>query len=200
MTRARLRRGVRKRREAREARERKARRVWAASLPPPPIELIEGPKPCPHSWGDPVRANFSGEGLDVDVIRVCETCHGYSCEDVNDAVGFICPMQGRAENTQCLGGFPSRGSRSMVALAGILETCPYRSCGCPMVIVCQSLTLRLTRRSTESRDVSNWNGLADRQVTCLHMSWCDAMPTAQPCQQNVEVRPAPARLQIHNLL
>lgn len=77
MTRARLRRGVRKRREAREAREGKARPVWAASLPPPPLELIEGPEPCEHKWGEPVRVSFSGGGLDVDVIKVCETCQGF---------------------------------------------------------------------------------------------------------------------------
>lgn len=77
MTRARLRRGVRKRREAREARERKARRVWAASLPPPTLELIEGPEPCTHTWGESVQVSFSGGGLDIDAIRVCETCHGF---------------------------------------------------------------------------------------------------------------------------
>ena len=77
MTRARLRRGVRKRKETREARERKAKRVWAASLPPPPPELGEGPEPCKHTWGDPVRVNFSGGGLDEGIIRICETCQGF---------------------------------------------------------------------------------------------------------------------------
>lgn len=75
MTRARLRRGVRKRREAREAKERKARRVWAASLPAPPPELIEGPEPCRHTWGEPVNASVSGGGSEV--IRICETCQGF---------------------------------------------------------------------------------------------------------------------------
>ena len=75
MTRARLRRGVRKRREAREARERKARRVWAASLPPPPLELSEGPEPCTHTWGEPVAIGFSCDSRDV--IRVCDTCQGF---------------------------------------------------------------------------------------------------------------------------
>ena len=75
MTRARLRRGVRKRREAREARERKARRVWAASLPPPPLELSEGPEPCTHTWGEPVAVSFSCDSRDV--IRVCDTCQGF---------------------------------------------------------------------------------------------------------------------------
>ena len=77
MTRAGLRRGVRKQREAREAGERKARRVWAASLSPPPLELVEGPEPCRHTWGEAVRASFSGDGLDVDLIRACETCRGF---------------------------------------------------------------------------------------------------------------------------
>ena len=72
MTRARLRRGVRKRREAREARDRKARRVWAASLPPPPLE---GPEPCTHTWGDPVTVSFSCDSRDV--IRVCAACQGF---------------------------------------------------------------------------------------------------------------------------
>ena len=75
MTRARLRRGVRKRKEAREARERKARRVWAASLPPPPLELIEGPAPCRHTWGEPETVSFSGG--EQDVLRICETCNGF---------------------------------------------------------------------------------------------------------------------------
>jgi len=78
MTRARLRRGARKREEAREARERKARRVWAASLPPPPVELPEGrPEPCRHTWREPERVSFSGCGNDVDVIKVCEACQGF---------------------------------------------------------------------------------------------------------------------------
>ena len=75
MTRARLRRGVRKRRAAREARERKARRVWAASLPPPPLELSEGPEPCRHTWGEPETVSFSCGSRDE--IRVCETCQGF---------------------------------------------------------------------------------------------------------------------------
>ena len=76
MTRARLRRGVRKRRAAREASERKAGRVWAASLPPPPLELSEGPEPCTHTWGEPETVNLSCGGS-RDVIRVCETCQGF---------------------------------------------------------------------------------------------------------------------------
>ena len=72
MTRARLRRGVRKRREAREARDRKARRVWVASLPPPPLE---GPEPCTHTWGEPVTVSFSCDSRDV--IRVCAACQGF---------------------------------------------------------------------------------------------------------------------------
>ena len=72
MTRARLRRGVRKRREAREARDRKARGVWAASLPPPPLE---GPDPCTHTWGEPVTVSFSCDSRDV--IRVCAACQGF---------------------------------------------------------------------------------------------------------------------------
>ena len=75
MTRAKLRRGVRKRREAREAAERRARRVWAASLPAPPPELSEGPEPCRHTWGEPVEVSFSGVGHDV--LRICETCQGF---------------------------------------------------------------------------------------------------------------------------
>ena len=75
MTRARLRRGVCKRKAAREARERKARRVWAASLPPPPLELSEGPEPCRHTWGESEAVSFS-EGS-RDGIRVCDTCQGF---------------------------------------------------------------------------------------------------------------------------
>ena len=75
MTRARQRRGVHKRREAHEARERKARRVWAASLPPPPFELSEGSEPCRHTWQDPATVSFSSGSRDV--IRVCETCQGF---------------------------------------------------------------------------------------------------------------------------
>ena len=72
MTRARLRRGVRKRKAAREARERMARRVWAASLPPP--DRNGGPEPCRHTWGEPETVS-SSEGS-RDGIRVCETCQG----------------------------------------------------------------------------------------------------------------------------
>ncbi len=75
MTRAKLRRGVRKRREAREAKERKARRVWAHSLPPPHLELSEGPEPCTHTWGEPVHVSFSRG--DHAVLKVCETCQGF---------------------------------------------------------------------------------------------------------------------------
>ena len=53
MTRAKLRRGVRKRREAREAEERKERGLPAFSVLPPPPELREGPEPCTHKWGEP---------------------------------------------------------------------------------------------------------------------------------------------------
>ena len=74
MTRARLRRGVRKRRAAREAGERKAGRVWAASLPPPPLELSERPEPCTHTWGEPETVSFRCGSRDV--TRVCETCQG----------------------------------------------------------------------------------------------------------------------------
>ncbi len=73
MTRARLRRGVRKRKAAREARERKARRVWAASLPPP--DLDAAPEPCIHDWGEPVTVSFSPGSQDG--IRVCEKCNGF---------------------------------------------------------------------------------------------------------------------------
>ena len=75
VTRARLRRGIRKRREAREARERKARRVWAASLPPPLLETSEGPEPCRHSWGEPEAVSFSCGSRDE--IRVCAKCQGF---------------------------------------------------------------------------------------------------------------------------
>ena len=75
MTRARLRRGVRKRKEAREAKERKVRRVWAHSLPRPLTEAGEGPEPCIHTWGEPVAVSFSK--ADHAVIRVCETCRGF---------------------------------------------------------------------------------------------------------------------------
>ena len=75
MTRARLRRGVRKRREAREGKERKARRVPAFSLLPPPLELCEGPEPCTHAWGEPIHVSFSRG--DHAVLRVCETCQGF---------------------------------------------------------------------------------------------------------------------------
>ena len=75
MTRARLRRGVRKRREAREARERKAKRVWAASLPPPPLESNEGPEPCKHTWGEPEAVSLSCGSHNA--IRVCKTCQGF---------------------------------------------------------------------------------------------------------------------------
>ena len=75
MTRARLRRGVRKRKEAREVKERKARRVPALSLLPPPPELSEKPEPCKHSWGEPVHVSFSRS--DHAVLRVCETCRGF---------------------------------------------------------------------------------------------------------------------------
>ena len=64
-----------KRREAREARERKARRVWAASLPPPPLDASEGPERCRHTWGNPVAVSFSCDSRDV--IRVCEPCQGF---------------------------------------------------------------------------------------------------------------------------
>lgn len=75
MTRARLRRGVRKRREAREVKERKNRRVPAFDVLPPPPELREGPEPCTHTWGDPEHVSFSR--ADHAVIRVCETCQGF---------------------------------------------------------------------------------------------------------------------------
>ena len=51
MTRARLRRGVRKRKESREVKERKDRRVPAFSVLPAPPELREEPEPCTHTWG-----------------------------------------------------------------------------------------------------------------------------------------------------
>ena len=73
MTRARLRRGVRKRKAAREAKERKARRVWAARLPL--TDLDAGPEPCRHTWGEPETVSFS-EGS-RDEIRVCATCQGF---------------------------------------------------------------------------------------------------------------------------
>lgn len=44
----------------------------AASAP----ELIEGPEPCRHTWGEPVTASFSSG--DSEVIRVCETCQGFT--------------------------------------------------------------------------------------------------------------------------
>ena len=75
MTRVKLRRGVRKRREAREAKERKDRRVPAFSVLPPPSELREGPEPCTHTWGEPANVSFSGG--DHAVLRVCETCQGF---------------------------------------------------------------------------------------------------------------------------
>ena len=75
MTRAKLRRGVRKRREAREAKERKERRVPAFNVLPPPPELREGPEPCTHTWGEP--ENFSFSAGDHAVLRVCETCRGF---------------------------------------------------------------------------------------------------------------------------
>ena len=76
MTHARLRREVRKRREAREVGERKARRIWAASLPPPSLELREGPgEHCNHMWGEPKIVVLSCESQDV--IRVCGKCHGF---------------------------------------------------------------------------------------------------------------------------
>ncbi|MYH48310.1 MAG: hypothetical protein F4151_01955 [Gammaproteobacteria bacterium] len=78
MTRARLRRGARKRREAREVSEHKARRVWAFSVLPLPPELREEPDPCRHAWEEPVEASFSGDGRDVDIIRVCQTCNGFA--------------------------------------------------------------------------------------------------------------------------
>ena len=62
MTRAMLRRGVRKRRAAREARERKARRPYPRCLAPPPLELSEGPAPWRHSWFDlPTYGEIDGE-------------------------------------------------------------------------------------------------------------------------------------------
>ena len=72
MTRAKLRRGVRKRREAQEAKERKARRVPALSLLPPLPGLSKRPEPCTHTWGEPIHVNFSRS--DHAVLRVCETC------------------------------------------------------------------------------------------------------------------------------
>ena len=74
MARVRLRRQARKRREAGE---RKAQHAQAATLPPPLLELFEGPEPCRHTWGETVRASISGEGLDVEDIRFCEACHGF---------------------------------------------------------------------------------------------------------------------------
>ena len=50
-------------------------RVWAHSLPPPPTELIEGPEPCTHTWGEPVHVSFSRG--DHAVLKVCETCQGF---------------------------------------------------------------------------------------------------------------------------
>ena len=75
MTRAKLRRGVRKRREAREVKERKERRVPAFSVLPPPPELRDGPEPCTHTWGQPVNVSFSAG--DHAVLRICETCRGF---------------------------------------------------------------------------------------------------------------------------
>ena len=57
MTRAKLRRGIRKRRAAREARERRTRRVWAASLPPP--DLSEEPAPLQAHVGESETVSFS---------------------------------------------------------------------------------------------------------------------------------------------
>ena len=106
MTRARLRRGIRKRREAREARERKARRVWAASLPPPLLETSEGPEPCRHSWGEPEAVSFSCGSRDE--IRVCAKCQGF-VHRLRDAVGTTWSMRDGAASTQCPRGSPSRG-------------------------------------------------------------------------------------------
>ncbi len=75
MTRAKLGRGIRKRRETQEDKERKARGVPAFSLPPPPPELIEGLEPCTHTWGEPVHASFSGG--EHAVLRFCEICRGF---------------------------------------------------------------------------------------------------------------------------
>ena len=75
MTRARLRRGVLKRKESREVKERKDRRVPASSVLPPPLELNEEPEPCTHTWGEPVHVSFYRS--DHAVLRVCETCQGF---------------------------------------------------------------------------------------------------------------------------
>ena len=75
MTRARLQRGVRKRKESREVKERKDRRIPAFSVLPAPPELREGPAPCTHTWGEPVNVSFSRG--DHAVLRVCETCQGF---------------------------------------------------------------------------------------------------------------------------
>ncbi len=75
MTRARLRRGARKRAEAGELAERRARRVLARSLPPACAERPEGSDPCRHTWGEPVALSFAVG--DQTVIVVCETCGGF---------------------------------------------------------------------------------------------------------------------------
>ena len=75
MTLAKLRRGVRKRKEAREDKERKDWRVPAFSLLPPPPELSEGPEPCTHTWEEPVHVSFFRG--DHAVLRICETCRGF---------------------------------------------------------------------------------------------------------------------------
>ncbi|MCY3558422.1 MAG: hypothetical protein OXH13_07230 [Chloroflexi bacterium] len=77
MTRARHRRGVRKRRAAREAKERRARRVPAASVLPRPPERRERPDSCRHIWEEPAEAGHAG-GLDQDLIRCCESCGGFA--------------------------------------------------------------------------------------------------------------------------
>ena len=136
MTRAKLRRGVRKRKESSEVKERKDRRVPAFSLLTLPPELREGPEPCTHTWGEPVHVSFSRG--DHAVLKVCETCHGFvrRCKRCRR---FHMVDKGQGGEYVMPGGFP-------------------------MQPTFQSSTLPLTGRLTGSRGVTSLNGSSEERL------------------------------------
>ena len=106
MTRPKRLRGARKRRAAREARELRARRVWAASLSPPPPYVNAGHGPCRHTWKDSETVSLSSGSRDE--IRVCTMCQGFVI-GARASVGTTWSMRVGAANTRCPRMSSSRG-------------------------------------------------------------------------------------------
>ncbi|MDE2781022.1 MAG: hypothetical protein OXI91_15300 [Chloroflexota bacterium] len=55
--------------------EGEARRVWAASLSPPPEDPAAAAEPCQHTWGEPEAVSLSHGTRDP--VRVCPACQGF---------------------------------------------------------------------------------------------------------------------------